>query len=131
MYLKEVKLVVVDGLNYLLTNEIDENGYCAYGVNGNTYVKKYNDTLDESPDWIMGVIAEPQNIGLVYEQQLNDEVCLLSHINKTHIEQILKNNGSCYIETQEPLHHNKSDIHPKDIKLNPIFVDGKIVLRVN
>jgi len=131
MILKNVKLINDCGVLYLLIDEIDENGYCAFSMGGGLYIRKYAETYDLLPDWIMGIIAYPEQIGLVFERELYGGVCLLSPFNNYYLLEIEKNNGFCKIEIQKPLHHDKNDIHPKDVKIEPVLVDNKVVIHLS
>jgi len=128
MTLKDVTLITANNNHYLTVDEITER--CLYCVNGEQYEDLYSNTLDQKVDWVKGIIAGPNQIGLVFERELSGGLCLLSPFNGYYLAEIEKNNGSCKIELQEPSHHNKNDIHPKDIKIEPVLVDNKVVIHL-
>ena len=129
MYLKDVTLITANYNHYLTVDEITER--CLYCVDGERYEDLYSNTFNQEVDWVKGIIAGPDQIGLVFEKDLDGGMCLLSPFNGYYLAEIEKNNGSCKIEIQEPLHHDKNDIHPKDIKIEPVLVDNKVVIHLS
>jgi len=129
MYLKDVTLITANYNHYLTIDEITER--CLYSVDGGRYEDLYSNTLNQQVDWVKGIIAGPDQIGLVYEKELNGGLCLLSPFNGYHLSEIEKNNGYCKIEIQEPSHLDKNDIHPKDIKIEPLLVNNKVVIHLS
>jgi hypothetical protein len=129
MTLKDVTLITANYNHYLTIDEITER--CLYSVDGERYEDLYSNTLNQQVDWVKGIIASPDQIGLVYEKELNGGLCLLSPFNGYHLSEIEKNNDSCKIEIQEPLHFDKNDIHPKDIKIEPLLVNNKVVIHLS
>jgi hypothetical protein len=128
MYLKNVTLMTANYNHYLTVDEITER--CLYSVDGERYEDLYSNTLNQEVDWVKGIIAGPEQIGLVYERELPGGMCLLSPFNGYYLIEIEKNNGSCKIEIQEPSHQDKTDLHPKDIKIEPLLVDNKVVIHL-
>lgn len=128
MTLKDVKLEAIDGNLYLLVDEIDQDDYCAFGIGGQKYIRKYAETNDLIPDWIKGIIAKGDEVGWVLEMGPEKNICQLSRLNDIHMAAIQKNDGMCKIEIQDSTHQYKDDVHPRDIKISPIFVDGRVII---
>lgn len=127
MIFKEVKFVTVNDKNYLLCDEILSDD-CIYSAGGVMHVGKFTDTYDLVIDWVKGIFATHENIGMFHNGIQDGEIHLIEPINETHITKLMENDGKCKVEIMNPFFLDKADTRLEQIKFQPIMIADLVVI---
>lgn len=125
--LKEVKLVIVDDLYYMVSNDepslfedcliprVSERSWDKKSYLVDKLTSNYMVLYPEEFKFIRKVVATPNQIGLVYGMGTTNQMDALYNISGEQISKIFENDGTCWIE------YFKSTQKPR-------LIDGKVII---
>ena len=124
MKFKLLTFSIIDNTKYLLCDEILSDKCIFCPVNGSPTVGNYIDTYEYDIEWIKGIFAEGETIGLMDVGEDKEKgIHFIEPLNDEHIKKLQENDGLCRVELMDvPFVQDATNFQYQPIKIEDLIV---------